>query len=114
MTPEQTKTAFDTCANRIRQYFHQIGYTGTIEPKELSAERKVRRWSSSLEDLQHVLWMCGEGKKFVDEGRHEKAMRWLGFIQGAMFWGLIATIDEMKKMNMPGDGGVKEGVQIEG
>jgi len=36
--------------------------------------------------------------------RREKAMRWLGFVQGTLWgWG-IATIEELKKMNAPTGG----------
>lgn len=33
----------------------------------------------------HYKFMCDEAQRFVDAGRIEKAMRWLGFLQGA-FW----------------------------
>ncbi len=34
---------------------------------------------------RHLLWMCGQGKLFVEDLRYEKAFRWLGFLQGALF-----------------------------
>lgn len=36
---------------------------------------------------EHVLGMCRKVRQFLDEGRIEKAMRWLGFIQG-WFWAI--------------------------
>lgn len=46
----------------------------------------------------HLVFMCEEGASYA-EHRREKAMRWLGFVQGTL-WGLgISTIDEMKSMN---------------
>lgn len=50
---------------------------------------------------QHVAWMCWELEQLVSAGKTEKAMRWLGFIQGAM-WALgIRTIEQLKYDNMP-------------
>jgi hypothetical protein len=49
--------------------------------------------------LRHLAWMCGTTVQHADNGHIEKAMRWLGFIQGA-FWVLgIRTIDEMRDDN---------------
>jgi hypothetical protein len=53
--------------------------------------------------LCHLYWMCTEIPGFVREGRIEKAMRWLGFIQGSMWVLEIRTIEEMKNDNMPAD-----------
>ncbi len=39
--------------------------------------------------LEHCLWMCDEALRFQGMGRledfREKAMRWLGFVQGVMY-----------------------------
>ena len=77
----------------------------------------------------HLLFMCDEIERFVNEAvphgyaaaaeslkiesrtlirewiayanKREKAMRWLGFVQGTLWgWGL-ATIEELKQMNAP-------------
>jgi len=55
------------------------------------------------EQLQHLHWMALEAKKIIEEGRTEKAMRWLGFLQGALWVLGRRTIEEMKKDNMPKD-----------
>lgn len=56
---------------------------------------------SFYEKHQHLLFMTEEGQKLVIAGRIEKAMRWLGFLQGAL-WGLgITTIEEQKDINRP-------------
>lgn len=52
-----------------------------------------------------MLYMVDETKKLVHENRQEKAMRWLGFIQGAMWGTGFISIDELKKMNMPKEEG---------
>jgi hypothetical protein len=49
--------------------------------------------------LAHILWMCDEIDRFVDEGRHEKANRWIGFAQGALWIIGAASIDESRQIN---------------
>lgn len=48
----------------------------------------------------HLVFMCEEGASYA-EHRREKAMRWLGFVQGAL-WALgKAPIEDLKNMNRP-------------
>ena len=57
--------------------------------------------------IEHLAWMAGEIQLLVTEGRIEKALRWLGFLQGAL-WALgLQSIEESKRHNMP------EGVSFE-
>ena len=49
--------------------------------------------------LQHVRWMCQQVPAFIDAGKLEKAHRWLGFIQGALWHDGFYTIEEMKEHN---------------
>ena len=50
--------------------------------------------------LEHLAWMLQEIRPWPEDKR-EKAMRWLGFVQGAL-WGMeFVTIEEMKRINMP-------------
>lgn len=103
MTPESTKRAFDEIALII------LGYAGARgdAPKEvrLSPEDTAKRvndigdWSL----INHLYFMTEEGKRLIDQGRIEKAMRWLGFLQGAL-WGLgVTSIEEQKRINMPNE-----------
>lgn len=50
-------------------------------------------------NLNHLLWMCNEIERFLDEDRSAKAMRWLGFLQGALWWGGFRSIDAMRADN---------------
>lgn len=68
---------------------------------------RAERWTGSeyprhsMGFINHTLWMLGEIRTFVSEGRREKVMRWLGFVQGSLWhWG-FRTVEEMKKDNMP-------------
>ena len=60
------------------------------------------------EHANHLLWMCEETRKFLargedwshpTQGNVEKAMRWLGFIQGGLWAGGIYSIEDMKNHN---------------
>jgi methionine salvage enolase-phosphatase E1 len=51
--------------------------------------------------MRHGRWMVHETKKLADEGRIEKAMRWLGFVQGTIWASGFNTIEQLKRHNMP-------------
>ena len=53
------------------------------------------------ETYKHILWMTWQIPQFLKDGRKEKANRWLGFIQGALWAEDIYTIEEMKEHNRP-------------
>jgi hypothetical protein len=68
---------------QLLEYYRSVLYCGFVYPRELTAEEKAKPFSKvgALSRRQHVLWMCSVAKNLVAEGRTEKAMRWLGFIQ---------------------------------
>ncbi len=45
--------------------------------------------------LQHCHGMLDKMEKFIDEKRIEKSMRWLGFIQGALWVQRVYTLKEL-------------------
>lgn len=47
----------------------------------------------------HILWMCSEARKHLEADKVEKAMRWLGFIQGVLWADSHCTIAELKDDN---------------
>ena len=58
--------------------------------------------SASVTDVfSHAVYMCEEASKFVDEGRIEKAMRWLGFIQGVLWSYGVRSLTDLKQDSMP-------------
>lgn len=63
----------------------------------------VRARNFEVPNENHLLWMCDQIEDFIQDGRREKAMRWLGFIQGAMWWAGIRSVEEMKADNKPPD-----------
>jgi hypothetical protein len=51
--------------------------------------------------VSHCKFMCDEAWKLADEGRVEKAMRWLGFLQGVFWDDGTYTLDELKNHSKP-------------
>lgn len=66
--------------------------------KQHPAESLAR---SNDEVLAHCHWMAVEAEDFLVQGRREKAMRWLCFIQGCIFTLRRYSIDKMKNDNRP-------------
>lgn len=83
MTPEKVIAAFTFCRSFL--------------PPDASPIRGGSR-------EQHLVFMCEYGVELVREGRHEKAFRWLGFVQGALWSMDLATVKELKNINRPSDG----------
>lgn len=50
-------------------------------------------------DVRHLAWMLGEIKGQIAANEIEKAMRWLGFVQGALWCYEWYTIDQMREHN---------------
>jgi len=50
--------------------------------------------------LGHCRGMLDHMERFIDEGRPEKAFRWLCFIQGCLWMRGLATIDEFRLLNI--------------
>jgi hypothetical protein len=51
--------------------------------------------------VRHLLWMCDQITDFLKNDRIEKAMRWLGFLQGCCWMLNISSIEELKAQNAP-------------
>jgi len=67
------------------------------EPKQFTeAEASSHFICPSLNELAHLRFMCIEAQKFIDEGRIEKAMRWLGFLQGVLWARGFYSLNDLK------------------
>ena len=51
--------------------------------------------------LAHCHQMLDKMQEFLDQGRVDKAFRWLGFVQGVLWSNYIFTIEEMANHNRP-------------
>jgi hypothetical protein len=52
-------------------------------------------------ELSHASGMLDSIDSFMDEGRREKAFRWLGFVQGVLWVRGVYSIDQLKEHNRP-------------
>lgn len=68
----------------------------TAKAKTAFRERFPEKKSHAVD---YAITMCEKTKGFIDEGRTEKAMRWLGFIQGVFWTEGVYSIDEMRAHN---------------
>jgi len=57
------------------------------------------RDTPSTDTFDHLVWMIDEMLTFGPE-RWDKTMRWLGFIQGALWVAGIYSVEEMKEDNV--------------
>ncbi len=82
MTDETLRVAIETCRELI----------GT--PSRIA--RAMRRNKTG-----HLATMPDRALALLEEGRREKVMRWLGFMQGALWVMGRADLETLKKANMP-------------
>jgi hypothetical protein len=63
-----------------------------------------RLWSFAMR-YNHLAWIITQIREFLTTGRREKAMRWFGFLQGAMATGRpqvnLYTIEQLAEHNRP-------------
>lgn len=81
MTNEQVRQALLECAALLQPYFPLR--VEDLRSSELS--RGAR--------LSHAAWMCVRAQEYVKYGNTEKAIRWLGFIQGVLWMSGIVSIE---------------------
>jgi hypothetical protein len=66
----------------------------------------ARRYREEAREGDHITYMVDQMETWGPE-KMEKACRWLGFIQGALWADGVYSIEELKRHNMPPkDGGV--------
>jgi hypothetical protein len=59
-------------------------------------------YSPSREDaLNHLLSMLPKMEEFIREGRREKFFRWLGFIQGVLWFSGEFSLNDLRNHNRP-------------
>lgn len=62
---------------------------------------EVKSYAISSHPDDHLRYMCHQIEVMIGEGRREKAMRWLGFMQGVMWEKGRYTIAELADHNRP-------------
>lgn len=71
-----------------------------VEPKQGPIGVMWPDWSVR-EKVAHQLYLCDSIEQFLKDGRLEKAMRWLGFLQGTLCACGAYTIEQLKYHNRP-------------
>lgn len=73
------------------------------EEKILEVLDLYERGTAILSDSysQHLCQMVPQMREFLADGQREKAMRWLGFMQGAFWVRGTYTIEELMAHNKP-------------
>jgi hypothetical protein len=99
MTDAKIKSAFNECARILRDWPSQPHVPDKGGDATLLLDFDAD--TAYLIAGNRALWCAEEGIKLVDEGRREKAMRWLGFVQGVCYALGYASIDDLKTMSMP-------------
>lgn len=105
MSELKVRQAAHWCRQRIKSH----GACGfPVEPQRNDAKESASAHELvTPERVRHLLFMCDEIEALMAIGsasRREKAMRWLGFVQGSIHMAGWASIDEMKDANRPDDG----------
>jgi hypothetical protein len=82
----------------VRMYQGRLAALG-VEPRRL-ADVTYRTAAHLL--VEHCSHVCVEILGFIDAGRREKAFRWLGWLQCALWVaGIIPTINDGARDSMP-------------
>lgn len=68
-----------------------------IEETYLIPRGAIIEQSPSGRNLSHLRWMVSQMRDGMSEN---KAMRWLGYIQGFMVFNWYCSLDDMKKLSM--------------
>lgn len=100
MTSEKVKSVFEMYHKFLEKTFHTLP---EILPRQFDTAESQKE-NGELDPRQmiaHLMFMCEEAQRFVDQGRIEKAMRWLGFLQGVFWSASFFTLDDLKKHSMP-------------
>lgn len=99
MTPEKLKSVLQGYYEMLRPRRSHLPLDVVRLPDELHDEKAGS--IGPIQGMSHVMWMCVEAQQFVDEGRVEKAMRWLGFIQGVLWMSNTRTLEQLKADSAP-------------
>jgi hypothetical protein len=76
--------------DRVKQV---VRFYEKVALREVGSAPFATGWQSKIIEMAPRLIM------FCDEGRTEKAMRWLGFMQGLLWWNETFTLAELEAHN---------------
>ncbi|MES2931694.1 MAG: hypothetical protein V4682_03290 [Patescibacteria group bacterium] len=71
-----------------------------VEPRDYPHEELVI-FKQGEDPLAHCCGMLPKMEIFIHEGRIEKAMRWLGFVQGCLWMSGVYSLDDLMSHRRP-------------
>jgi len=107
VTKEKLKSLFQFYFQRLseerkRRHAFSSMFPGSelyIDPRQFSEYEADQHFiNSPWSELAHLRFMCVEAQKFVDI---EKAMRWLGFLQGVLWSRGFYSLNDLKNHSRP-------------
>jgi hypothetical protein len=99
MTKEKLKRVFQFYLQGLTM---EAGRRRPCAPTRFSDNEARQHFiNPSPNELAHLRFMCIEAQQFIDEGRIEKAMRWLGFLQGVLWARGFYSLDDLKNHSRP-------------
>lgn len=101
MTADKLKSIFAFYGSYLRTRFRGVT---PAQMGDVSAKLRTPTLANQMTE-GHLLFMTEEGARFVDDGRVEKAMRWLGFLQGVFWERGYFSLDDLKNHSRPGEPG---------
>lgn len=95
-----TKKVTEVCASYADMLRRMSGLNSAVRlPEEYATE--VAGNIPPEEWTEHLLFICEETPRLMEAGRVEKAMRWLGWLQGVLWATDHETLEEAKLRNAP-------------
>jgi len=89
MTPEKLKSV-------LVAYRELLGRGDRLE----DANYYLRMNPGRTNVIRHISWMCEEAQTFLPR-KVEKAMRWLGFVQGCLWCLSLKSLNDLRDDSMP-------------
>jgi len=80
-----------------------LRYDALLQDAGVTARRHSRNLpaGSCAETLAHSRFMVQQSLEFIEQGRIEKAFRWLGFVQGVLWSQRLFTVEQLADHNKP-------------
>lgn len=71
----------------------------TSELIDRYSDRPIFAKRGGSDPRSHVKWMMEQVPQYIDMGKRERAMRWLGFAQGFLWSQGYVSIEELRSIN---------------
>ncbi len=102
VTQEQVHSADDLSGEHVlalvgayERTLDGLGYSPVVYPDTSQRCGGTVHMGTKYDCLNHAFWMCGRIRRFAAERSTERAMRWLGTVQGMLIMGGVFSIDEI-------------------